>query len=334
MADNNYNRSRYSSDENWNEQKHSGSRQNAYNDDNYGNVNYDRDSDSQRNQGNYGGSSSQSGYMGSRGNDSRNYSGGQQYGSSQNAGYGSNDYDRRNNDWQSGSGHGGSYSSDYGYQGNSNYGGQQRTSGGSYGSDYGRNDSNRNYGQGNTGMGGYVGRNYGNNNYGNMGSDRYSGNRYGGDTSNYGNANQGGTDRNWWDRTRDEVSSWFGSDDAERRRDQDRVNGPHKGKGPKGYQRSGDRIREDVCDRLSDNPTIDASGIEVKMDGNDVVLTGTVDSREDKRRAEDIVEAVSGVSNVQNQLRVNRSEGGSTSRSSSFDSESRTSTDATKGRSV
>jgi hypothetical protein len=33
-------------------------------------------------------------------------------------------------------------------------------------------------------------------------------------------------------------------------------------------------------------------------------LTGTVDSREAKRRAEDCVESVSGVKNVQNNLRV------------------------------
>jgi hypothetical protein len=36
----------------------------------------------------------------------------------------------------------------------------------------------------------------------------------------------------------------------------------------------------------------------------EVTLTGTVESREDRRRAEDLVEQVSGVKHVQNNLRV------------------------------
>ncbi|MFL5742881.1 MAG: BON domain-containing protein [Flavisolibacter sp.] len=144
-------------------------------------------------------------------------------------------------------------------------------------------------------------------------------NMYGGDTSNYGNANQGGVDRGWWNKTRDEVSSWFGDDDADRRRRLDKVNGPHKGKGPKGYHRSDERIQVDVCDRLSDNPAIDASEVEVKVQGSEVILTGTVDSREDKRCAEDLAESVSGVTNVQNQLRVSHSEGGSNNPSRNID---------------
>lgn len=43
--------------------------------------------------------------------------------------------------------------------------------------------------------------------------------------------------------------------------------GPHAGRGPKGYQRSDERIREDVCDRLTEHPAIDASEIEVEVKG-------------------------------------------------------------------
>src|SRR4029077_3266456 len=35
--------------------------------------------------------------------------------------------------------------------------------------------------------------------------------------------------------------------------------GRYYGKGPKGYVRSDDRIRDDVCDRLSDDDDVDAS---------------------------------------------------------------------------
>jgi osmotically-inducible protein OsmY len=133
---------------------------------------------------------------------------------------------------------------------------------------------------------------------------------YGGDTSNYGNANQGGYDRGWWERTKDEVSSWFGDDDAERRRNRDQQqSGGYRGKGPKDYQRSEDRIREDVCDRLTDDDMLDATNINVQIQGNEVVLTGTVNSREQKRRAEDLVESISGVRNVENRIRVEHNDG-------------------------
>ncbi|RRN66315.1 BON domain-containing protein [Caulobacter sp. 602-1] len=108
-------------------------------------------------------------------------------------------------------------------------------------------------------------------------------------------------ERTWFDRARDEVSSWMGDHDALRRREAD---GAHRGRGPKGYRRSDERIREDVSDRLTDDSWLDANGIEVAVSDGDVTLTGTVRSREDKRRAEALAESVSGVDNVQNNLRV------------------------------
>ena len=109
----------------------------------------------------------------------------------------------------------------------------------------------------------------------------------------------------------------------------------HKGKGPKNYQRSEERIREDVCDRLSDDYVIDASDIDIKVNGSDVILTGTVNSRNEKRRAEDIAESVSGVTNVQNQLRVSSSAYGSPgSSSTSGSSSTRTSNPGSTGSSM
>ena len=77
-----------------------------------------------------------------------------------------------------------------------------------------------------------------------------------------------------------------------------------RGRGPKGYQRSDERIREDVNDRLTDDPHIDASEIEVAVSNREVTLTGTVNSRFEKRHAEDLAESISGVTHVQNNLRV------------------------------
>jgi len=122
----------------------------------------------------------------------------------------------------------------------------------------------------------------------------------------YGNGRNRDNSRDWWDKTKDEVSSWFGDDDAQRRRRMDERNERnYRGKGPKGYTRSDERIKEDVNDRLSHDRQVDATDIEVTVDNCEVTLTGTVNSRWEKRHAEDILETISGVKNVENRLKVN-----------------------------
>ncbi len=134
----------------------------------------------------------------------------------------------------------------------------------------------------------------------------YGGRDYDYDRDRYGRGSQGygNEDRGWWDRASDEVASWFGDEDAERRRRMDEQRANRRGRGPKGYRRSDERIKEDVNDRLSDDYYIDASDVEVAVQNSEVTLTGTVKSRSDKRRIEDIAESVSGVTNVENRLRV------------------------------
>jgi osmotically-inducible protein OsmY len=78
----------------------------------------------------------------------------------------------------------------------------------------------------------------------------------------------------------------------------------HVGRGPKGYKRSDERIREDVNERLTQDPEIDASEIEVQVKGGEVMLIGIVEMRYAKRRAEDLIESISGVREVHNQLRT------------------------------
>lgn len=80
----------------------------------------------------------------------------------------------------------------------------------------------------------------------------------------------------------------------------------HFGKGPKGYVRSDERIREDVCDRLSDDDEVDAGDITVTVKGAEVILEGSVPDRRSKHRAEDIAESVSGVKDVTNHLRARK----------------------------
>ena len=80
--------------------------------------------------------------------------------------------------------------------------------------------------------------------------------------------------------------------------------GPHAGRGPRGYQRADERVREDVCDVLCQHGYVDASDIEVTVLNGEVTLIGTVRERSEKRIAEDAAEQVSGVREVHNQLRV------------------------------
>jgi hypothetical protein len=107
--------------------------------------------------------------------------------------------------------------------------------------------------------------------------------------------------------------------------------GDHRGRGPKGYQRSDERIQEDVNDRLADDSWLDASEIEVAVKNGEVTLSGSVPDREAKRRAEDIAEQVSGVKHVQVNLRVQtpgRSEPEAGARGGGMDAQGRTAASA------
>ena len=80
--------------------------------------------------------------------------------------------------------------------------------------------------------------------------------------------------------------------------------GRYSGRGPKGFVRSDARIEDDVHRVLTDDAEVDASDVRVRVDGGEVTLEGSVPERAMKRGAEDVVEAVRGVRDVHNRLRV------------------------------
>lgn len=80
--------------------------------------------------------------------------------------------------------------------------------------------------------------------------------------------------------------------------------GPYAGRGPKGYRRSDERVRESVCEALSRDGDLDASEIVVAAAEGELTLEGTVPDRWSKRRAEDVALGVPGVKDVHNRLRV------------------------------
>lgn len=75
---------------------------------------------------------------------------------------------------------------------------------------------------------------------------------------------------------------------------------------PKNYQRSSTRVREDVCEALTQDGFVDATDIEVDVERGVVFLRGFVTDRASKRRAETVAERVLGVEDVMNELRLPR----------------------------
>jgi len=121
----------------------------------------------------------------------------------------------------------GGYGPDYGAPGGY---GRESSSGkyrGGSGRDYGRREYSPSYGPGRPSS--EPSRGYGTEGYGEdrgaYGDEDYGGRRsgsrygregYGG--SGYGRGGYRGEERGWWERTSDEVASWFGDQEAERRR--------------------------------------------------------------------------------------------------------------------
>lgn len=82
--------------------------------------------------------------------------------------------------------------------------------------------------------------------------------------------------------------------------------GPYARQGPKGYSRSDERIREDVCERLYHADDVDVAEISVQVENATVRLEGTVPERWMKYRIEDICEAAAGVADIDNRIRIAR----------------------------
>jgi osmotically-inducible protein OsmY len=143
----------------------------------------------------------------------------------------------------------------------------------------------------NTGRGDYSSQNYSDRDY--RGSTSYSGRGDRLQESNYG--------RN--DSSKRSTSSF-------------------EGRGPKSYTRSDDRIKEDICDMLTRHSEIDANDIEVEVKSGEVTLSGSVNERRMKHMAEDLVERVSAVKEVINNIRVQRESTHDWSSSSERDSDS------------
>ena len=169
---------------------------------------------------------------------------------------------------------------------------------GGYGRGYGQSYERGEYPQSGYGQGGYG--------QGGFGQGEYGRGAYGGG---YG---QGGPEQSAWrggyeeSQRYGESGRYPGGGYVPLTYSSAIIVGRFYGRGPKGYRRSDDRIREDVSEELYRHPEIDASEIEVQVQNGEVTLNGKVEDRHQKRLAEDIVERSSGVTDVHNRLKVDR----------------------------
>ncbi|PLP99863.1 RNA-binding protein [Cupriavidus pauculus] len=90
------------------------------------------------------------------------------------------------------------------------------------------------------------------------------------------------------------VSDWFGPGAMEKRA------------GPRGYTRTDDRIRDEICERLTFTTGIDVREVSVDVDKGKVTLGGTVHTRGQKYDIEDLADNTFGVIEVENNIRVQR----------------------------
>lgn len=165
-----------------------------------------------------------------------------------------------------------------------------------YGESYGQSDYGRGgygqsgYGQSGYGQSGFGRSGYGQGRYGQSGYGEYahghdygqSGQQYGGGF--YGSYGAGGQQQ------------WGGMEGRART----------QRRGPKGYQRSDERIRDDICERLMYRDDLDVENVSIEVKEGRVRLDGEVPERRMKHEIEDVADGVFGVKDVENNIRVKR----------------------------
>ncbi len=104
-------------------------------------------------------------------------------------------------------------------------------------------------------------------------------------------------------------------------------------KGPKGYQRSDDRLREEVINILINQASFDLDDVEVDVSQGVVKLTGSVPDRQARYEAEELADGLWGVKDVTNNLKVGseRSRQYGSDRDSSDEQSNRSGSSATSG---
>ncbi len=133
-----------------------------------------------------------------------------------------------------------------------------------------------------------------------------------------------GQHRGWGEKAADSVKAMLGNERAERRREMDydiearedereqrreerRERRDFRGVGPRLRADEDEDLRDEICQRFTDDPDLDAADILVRVIDNEAILDGSVRSTRDLDRAQHLADDVRGIVYVRNRLRVGRS---------------------------
>jgi osmotically-inducible protein OsmY len=201
-----------------------------------------------------------------------------------------------------------------GYRGESRYSesqfGQRRDPRETYERDYGREEyrrrqgSDERYGSGDFG---YEGGRRGEPSFGeDEQQPRYfgTGNYSEGGTHYTGGFDERATDESTLGYARGDYG--YGYEDRDRQREPRRSGTFQRAfkQGPKGYQRSDERLKEDISERLMQAHEVDSSDVTVNVVSGKVTFDGTVPDRYMKHYIEDLADSCPGVQDIDNRIRV------------------------------
>ena len=90
---------------------------------------------------------------------------------------------------------------------------------------------------------------------------------------------------------------------GERREEQERRQAE---RGQWARRRPDDTLAQEIREILANDPELDATEVEIEVEGGAVTLSGVVDESDAKLLAEELVETLPGVREVHNRIRVER----------------------------
>ena len=108
--------------------------------------------------------------------------------------------------------------------------------------------------------------------------------------------------QDWRNKTLDSINAALDGNSKEKQEPKNDDRGEYKN--PVRYNRPDERVWEDICESLSNNNFIDSSRILVNVEDGIVILTGLVDTDEQRALAMQLASAVPGVRHVENDLEL------------------------------
>lgn len=133
------------------------------------------------------------------------------------------------------------------------------------------------------------------------------------DGSRYSSSDQVRRGVGWRDEMGREVGEFFDDDYAEQRSDWNErrmrdIRRSMRGRGPSPVISDDERVRDQICRRMSDDDDLDAEDVRIHVHHGQVTLDGVVEDASERRHAERCAQSVRGVRRIRNHLRTREDE--------------------------